>query len=456
MLDLPVLGVNAAAVGEWIGQTFSPVDGSCAGCLGYTCDDDYPPEKFRLRKYPGFALQSALSWFDTGHVDHANAAIAWAENSGLWQTTPDPVNHVTGGFVDWIEVTPTPGLTPEVWKRYIDTSFYAIASWNNGYDLGIRHDDLDRYAADWGVYTEGMPTWIKENVAAPALDTESLRCAITGGQPYSNIHCYRNLTSEPAATTFTLNLFFRFSPPTTFNNQGAPSIVQALEFSMSKWYQAQRYEWAVQWQNVGPGAPQWRFWNPHAAEPWVSLGIPATSAGDQWHSLILEGEIRQGMVRYQTLTVDGQSHAINVEVAPAAAPGEVDRLAVAFQLDGNSVESPYNMFVDKVILATGADATATPTPMPTPSSTATPTPTSTPTATRTATSTATPTATSTRTVTSTATATSTPTATPTALPQFRNYLPYIGRLSTGRRDRLSWLLTLKSDMWATCPTGGVR
>ena len=490
MLDLPVLGVNAPAVGEWIDQTFSPVDGSCAGCLGYTCDDDYPPEKFRLRKYPGFALQSTLSWFDTGHPDYANAAVAWAETSGLWQTTPDPVNHVTGGFVDWIEVTPTPSLTPEVWKRYIDTSAYAVGSWNNGYDFRIQDFriqglDLDRHAADWAVYTEGTPTWIKENVATPALDTESLRCAITGGQPYSNIHCYRNLTSEPAATTFTLNLFFRFSPPTTFNNQGAPSIVQALEFSMSKWYQAQRYEWAVQWQNVGSGAPQWRLWNPHAAEPWASLGIPATFAGDQWHSLILEGEIHQGMVRYQTLIVDGQSHALNVDVAPVAAPGEADRLAVAFQLDGNSVESPYDMFVDKVILATGADGIATPTPTLTPSATATrtpastptptgtptatrsatatatpsatstqtvtatatasrtPTPTGTPTATRTATATATPsatstqtvtrtatatptpTATSTQTVTFTATATPTPTATPTGNPQFRNYLPYI-------------------------------
>ncbi len=92
---------------------------------------------FRLRKYPGFALQAALSWFDTGHTANADAAIAWAETSGLWRATPDPVNHVKGGFVDWIEVTPAPGLTPDVWDRYIDTSFYAIASWSNGYDFGF-------------------------------------------------------------------------------------------------------------------------------------------------------------------------------------------------------------------------------------------------------------------------------------------------------------------------------
>jgi hypothetical protein len=29
-------------------------------------------------------------------------------------------------------------LKAEVWERYIDTSFYAIASWNNGYDFQSR------------------------------------------------------------------------------------------------------------------------------------------------------------------------------------------------------------------------------------------------------------------------------------------------------------------------------
>jgi hypothetical protein len=133
MLDVPVTGLNSPSVGNWIYQNFTPADGSCVGCLGYTCDPDR-----RLRKYPGFAFQAALSWFDTGHPDYANAAIAWAETSGLWQTTPDPVNHVTGGFIDWIEIQPVPGLKAEVWERYIDTSFYAIASWNNGYDFPSR------------------------------------------------------------------------------------------------------------------------------------------------------------------------------------------------------------------------------------------------------------------------------------------------------------------------------
>jgi hypothetical protein len=135
MLDVPAARVNSPNVSEWIYQTFTPTDGSGPGSLGYTCDP-WPSGQLRLRKYPGFAFQAALSWFDTGHTAYANAAIAWAETSGFWQTAPDS-NGVTGGFIDWIELQPEPVLTAHWWERYIDTSFYAMACWNNGYDFRI-------------------------------------------------------------------------------------------------------------------------------------------------------------------------------------------------------------------------------------------------------------------------------------------------------------------------------
>jgi hypothetical protein len=208
--------------------------------------------------------------------------------------------------------------------------------------------NLDEDASDWGVYCEGSPTWAKENVATPSIDGKSLRCSITGGDPYSNVHCYRNLLPEPTAAVFTLTLSFWFSPTTTFNNQGAPSIIQALEFTMNKWHQSKRYEFALQWQNVGDCAPQWRYWDPHQPEPWVGLGITDTLEAEQWHSLTLEGEIINGQVHYRRFTINQQSHNLDVTVPPASVSGEPDRLAVAIQLDGNFEEAPYDVFIDQV------------------------------------------------------------------------------------------------------------
>lgn len=129
MLDLPANGVNSPRVGEWIHNSFQQSDGSC---MGY----EWVNGERKTRKYPGLAFQAALCWFDTGHLAYANSAIGWAKSSGLWRTTPDAYG-ITGGWIDWVEVTPTSGATAPEWQRFIDTSFYAMASCNGGYDFRI-------------------------------------------------------------------------------------------------------------------------------------------------------------------------------------------------------------------------------------------------------------------------------------------------------------------------------
>ncbi len=129
MLDLPAKGVNLPQVGEWIHQTFQQTDGAC---IHYDCQEG----GLKIRKYPGYSFQASLCWLDLYQDSYATAAISWAENSGLWQTVPDG-NSVTGGWIDWQEISPNPGQTADWWQRFIDTSFYSMACWNGGYDFRI-------------------------------------------------------------------------------------------------------------------------------------------------------------------------------------------------------------------------------------------------------------------------------------------------------------------------------
>lgn len=207
--------------------------------------------------------------------------------------------------------------------------------------------DLDHDAGDWGVYCEGSPVWNKRNVPSPSLDGKSLQCSLAGGAPYSNAHFYRNLLPEPSATGFTLTMSFWFSPTTTCNNEGKPSMIQALEFTMNKWQQEKRYEWALQWQNVGTGAPQWRYWD---GGDWIPLSPALTQclAANQWHTFALEGAIVDGQVHYQRFAIDGQQYPLDLTFQPVSTPGEYDRLAIAIQLDGNATQSLYDVFVDQV------------------------------------------------------------------------------------------------------------
>jgi hypothetical protein len=164
---------------------------------------------------------------------------------------------------------------------------------------------------------------------------------------------WQNLT-ERGSSIFSLSLSFWLTP-TTLNNDGSASIIQALEFTMNKWSEGKRYEFALQWRNVGNGAgPGWRYWDPNqpAAERWVDLGLIDRLAGNQWHSLILQGEIVACQVHYTRFRIDQRWHSLDITVAPAVATGEPDRMAIAVQLDGNSTELPYSVFLDKIAFAT--------------------------------------------------------------------------------------------------------
>jgi hypothetical protein len=248
------------------------------------------------------------------------------------------------------------GRDPSIWIAATQNSFLRkgyLLLVENGLPLG---PELDEDASKWSVFAEGSPTWALNNVASPSLDGRSLRCAITGGQPNSNVHCYINLPADPTSNRFTLGMSFLYRPASSFNDAGGvPSIVQALEFTMNKYYHGLRYEWAVQWDNVNDagdtGAPKWRYWgraNPADPLKWLDLGISGSLAPEpQWHTLKLDGEIIDGQVHYTRFTLDAQAYPLNFTVPPAST-NEPDKLAVAVQLDGNSMETPYEGFLDKV------------------------------------------------------------------------------------------------------------
>ena len=79
--------------------------------------------------------------------------------------------------------------------------------------------NLESPTEQWHIYEEGAPT----SDIGSAGSGELLRCSITGGVPYSNVHCYRNVSSVPNASKFCLSLWFGFTPATTFNNQNGDS-----------------------------------------------------------------------------------------------------------------------------------------------------------------------------------------------------------------------------------------
>jgi hypothetical protein len=147
-------------------------------------------------------------------------------------------------------------------------------------------------------------------------------------------------------------MWWRFSA-TTFNNEGAPSRVQAVELCMNKWSRDMgRYEWGMQWANVSDGSPEagvvptWRLWT---GTGWKNVGPTQRLTPDTWHYFLLQGDIVQGQVRYVRFVSDSAAQTLGHRFAPQRVAGGGEPV-VAFQIDGNFRQEPYDCFFDAVSL----------------------------------------------------------------------------------------------------------
>jgi len=145
MMDLPAYGVNRNAVGEWIHKNLQQQDYSCVGDEGLN----------KSRKSPGFSFQAVLCWRDLGQKEYYIPALDWALKSGLWQTRVDE-NGAIGGWGDWRDDQAETAAF--WWERFIDTSFYAIAAFNNGYNFSV------------------VPSYLRISYRNPKTDLESIPC----------------------------------------------------------------------------------------------------------------------------------------------------------------------------------------------------------------------------------------------------------------------------------------
>lgn len=127
MLDLPCRGVNRPRVGEWIRRTLQDPSGACVWNDGAEIS----------RRSPGYSFQASLCWQDLRQSGYYIDALNWALDSGLWMNQP-ACDGVAGGWVDWSQTEGDgSAVQADCWQRFIDTSFYAIAAYNGGYDFRI-------------------------------------------------------------------------------------------------------------------------------------------------------------------------------------------------------------------------------------------------------------------------------------------------------------------------------
>lgn len=199
--------------------------------------------------------------------------------------------------------------------------------------------NLEDDPSQWQLFYQKTAKATLQKVTNPSIDGTALKVTFIKGDPDALAHAYRNLAAVDGATTFELNLYFLFTSPTA---------VQNLYFSMDKWMDGQRWEWALQWQNFNVGTFQsgWYLWDGSSLQ---SIGVRQPLSANTWHFLHLYGDIFEGQVRYVTFTCDGISMNLGQVFAPIRQT-EGDKFSVAVQLGDDSQGDPYQVYIDKVDL----------------------------------------------------------------------------------------------------------
>jgi hypothetical protein len=180
------------------------------------------------------------------------------------------------------------------------------------------------------------------NVGSPSpnLDGQSLRISYSSGTPFMGLDAFHRFPANDSARRFEVQYSF------LYQNAGA---VQALEFAMNQYIQGTRYEWAMQWEQLGPngdGHPQWRIWT---GTTWAAIGFGDQLSPNTWYALQIDGSIAanaQGtlQVDYLSFTIHGVQHNLGQTFDSQPAAG--DQLVAAVQLDGDGNPTPYDLFVD--------------------------------------------------------------------------------------------------------------
>lgn len=206
--------------------------------------------------------------------------------------------------------------------------------------------NLDEDSSKWG--TNCIPPnsceGSKKMVDQPSMDGRALQFSLKPLQPNGNALFSREFPSVPNSSEFRLSLFFKYGPDA--------SNVQAIEFSMSKWLNRTRWEWAIQWENIAEtGAttnpPVMRIWG--GIRKWLDKG-PQQPLNTSWHHLTLRGNIgKDQKVHYTNFELDGIPYSLGDDFDPVS-NNKPDTIAIHIQLDGTSQQAEYYVIVDEVHL----------------------------------------------------------------------------------------------------------
>jgi hypothetical protein len=176
-----------------------------------------------------------------------------------------------------------------------------------------------------------------QSQSSPAQDGNSTKFSMAGPTAYSNMLYFNPVAGGNNVTHFTYDLYFYI------DNGTAP---QALEFDINQTFGGNRWVWGSECNFNGSG--KWDIWNDLTG--WQPTAYPCTFfPSNTWIHLVWQVERVGNQVHYISLTVGDQTYPVDTYY-PNQPDWTLEEIDVAFQMDGNYKQEPYNVWLDEVKL----------------------------------------------------------------------------------------------------------
>ena len=175
-------------------------------------------------------------------------------------------------------------------------------------------------------------------VSSPSMDGNARQFNIGGSTPYSNALWWNQLGGNSSATNFKYDLYYYIKNP---------SAAQALEFDVNQSLNGKKLIFGTEC-NIKDGHV-WDVYDPYN-HAWRSTSVPcATPTAYTWNHVVLEFHRgSSASTQFVAITINGSKHYFNRTYSPQ--PSGAYEVNVAFQMDGNSSQTDYSVWLDKVTL----------------------------------------------------------------------------------------------------------
>ena len=191
--------------------------------------------------------------------------------------------------------------------------------------------------------------WMNPGVASPSVSGNATQTSIGGKTSYSDVlwnnHLIGDFSSQglpdfhkqliPTLHDFTYDVYFFVS-----NIQTS----QALEFDINQFVGGQSYIWGHECRIAG--GHQWDTWD-NPKQRWVPSGIPCNPVSNAWNHLIIHVQrTSDNHLLFNSITLNGQTSVLNRYDSPT--PTNWYGVTINYQIDGNSSQQAYNVFIDNL------------------------------------------------------------------------------------------------------------